>query len=583
VARAEREPADGAVAFAEALRLVKLPPGLEFAAAGTCRQIVPTDPASTKAYSQAVRGAGFVQVYPYFYEWWWGTFGGTLASYIVHVRNFAQSDGRVILSGADLTGRTALSSRTLERIREFMCRPTVELARQLDVPLGEDRLSLPEIHAYLLAYVGELVTIKRQGDGRYRQYRHAPLINEMIHPHDPRFDGWRREWQEREAALGLSSERGQAPLDLESAPPSRESSPAPRRYPTKTSAEPAQPDTENGQIRATMADVSPAPDSDGAGDDGITEEERMAAEMDAENRAFAVRKRATTRHYGAHLPPVDSRADTNGATESTDPTSARISAENGAEKGEMRAIVARISGASRACESSRGGLEEERESPPPPYPPPQTEPGADAKAGEDEEDFFATLLALGAPEHRVCEWRDSPNKRALYLAVLWWRDYWPIYLPWSEADGHDIGTPREYLYTCIGKAIRENDDSAPGCVRKELRRRRHAAQQEIRAVQKQQRSSSAPPEHHPDSADLWRRALDEAERRLGNEAVEGWLKDCAAGVLADDTLSLGTRNRTAREWIAKKLAPALEAILTDLRGGRPTRVRVTLSSPETSP
>jgi chromosomal replication initiator protein len=72
---------------------------------------------------------------------------------------------------------------------------------------------------------------------------------------------------------------------------------------------------------------------------------------------------------------------------------------------------------------------------------------------------------------------------------------------------------------------------------------------------------------------LWDEALRLAERSLGREAVESWLRDTAPLSLADGKLVLGVANATARTWVEKKYAPALAEALGEIRG-EPTRLEV---------
>ncbi len=63
---------------------------------------------------------------------------------------------------------------------------------------------------------------------------------------------------------------------------------------------------------------------------------------------------------------------------------------------------------------------------------------------------------------------------------------------------------------------------------------------------------------------LWGQALDHAERALGREAVESWLRDTHPISLQQGTFTLGAPNATARAWIEKKYSRALAGILGDL-------------------
>jgi chromosomal replication initiator protein len=66
--------------------------------------------------------------------------------------------------------------------------------------------------------------------------------------------------------------------------------------------------------------------------------------------------------------------------------------------------------------------------------------------------------------------------------------------------------------------------------------------------------------------DTWEQALRLAERRLGREAVEGWLRDAQPLSLEEGRLVLAVPNATARTWIEKKYAPTLRQALTAVRG-----------------
>lgn len=67
-------------------------------------------------------------------------------------------------------------------------------------------------------------------------------------------------------------------------------------------------------------------------------------------------------------------------------------------------------------------------------------------------------------------------------------------------------------------------------------------------------------------SELWSRVLARVEPMLGREAVVSWLKDTAAVSFKDGTLRVGVPNATARTWIEKKYAGALQEVLRDLEG-----------------
>lgn len=73
--------------------------------------------------------------------------------------------------------------------------------------------------------------------------------------------------------------------------------------------------------------------------------------------------------------------------------------------------------------------------------------------------------------------------------------------------------------------------------------------------------------------DLWDEALQFAERSIGKEAVESWLRDSTPLGMAEGRLQVGVPNGTARTWIEKKYSGALGQILTDIQGAE-TRLEV---------
>jgi chromosomal replication initiator protein len=74
-------------------------------------------------------------------------------------------------------------------------------------------------------------------------------------------------------------------------------------------------------------------------------------------------------------------------------------------------------------------------------------------------------------------------------------------------------------------------------------------------------------------AALWDGALCEVEPALGREAVESWLRDAAPVSLAEGTLVVAVPNATARTWVEKKYAQALQTALSEIQG-EPVRLEV---------
>jgi len=83
------------------------------------------------------------------------------------------------------------------------------------------------------------------------------------------------------------------------------------------------------------------------------------------------------------------------------------------------------------------------------------------------------------------------------------------------------------------------------------------------------------------AARLWEEALTRKEPRVGRQAVESWLRPARLLEVREEAVSLGVDNGTAREWIGKKYARDLEAVLSELQQGE-VRIEVQVT-PQPTP